>query len=189
MSNDALKQAEQTQMKNIEEKTGKKISEWAGIISKSGLQKHGEIINFLKEKYGFTHGNANMVVHWSKQSHAGAEGNETDWLAEQYKGKENLKPWYDKIIKEISEFGNDVELSPKKTYMSLRRKKQFAIIQPSTKTRLDIGLNIKGVAHSGKAEAAGSWNSMCTHRIKVEDEKMIDRDLVNWIRQAYDQAG
>jgi len=73
--------------------------------------------------------------------------------------------------------------------VSLRRKKQFAIIQPSTKERLDVGLNIKGVAASGNVIAAGSWNAMCTHRIKVEDAKMITKDLISWIKKAYEQAG
>ena len=90
---------------------------------------------------------------------------------------------------EINKFGKDVEISPKKAYVSLRRKKQFAIIQPTVKTRLDVGLNIKGIAPAGNAEAAGSWNSMCTHRIKVEEEKQINKDLINWIKQAYEQAG
>lgn len=90
---------------------------------------------------------------------------------------------------EINQFGKDVEVSPKKAYVSLRRKKQFAIIQPSTKTRLDIGLNIKGIPASGITAAAGSWNAMCTHRIKMEDEKILNSKLINWIKQAYDQAG
>jgi predicted transport protein len=153
------------------------------------LEKHGELVNFLKEKHGFTYGNANSVVHYARQSHAGAAENSDDLIAEQYKGKENLKPWYDKLMSEINKFGKDVEVAPKKAYVSLRRKKQFGIIQPSTKDRLDIGLNIKGAAPSGNVTAAGSWNSMCTHRIKVEDEKAINKDLINWIKQAYEQAG
>ena len=186
---ESLDKAYATQIANIEKGTGKKLSEWIAIVNKSGFAKHGELVNFLKEKHGFTHGNANMVVHYAKQSHAGAEGNDTDWIAEQYKGKENLKPWYDKIMSEINKFGKDIEVSPKKAYVSLRRKKQFAILQPSTKERFDVGLNIKGVAPSGNVIAAGSWNAMCTHRIKIEDEKMINKDLINWIKQSYDQAG
>ena len=188
MSSEALDKAYATQIANIEKTTGKKLNEWIAIVNKSGLEKHGELVSFLKEKHGFTHGNANMVVHYAKQSHAGAAENSEDLVTEQYKGKENLKPWYDKVMAEINKFGNDVELAPKKAYVSLRRKKQFAIIQPSTKDRLDIGLNIKGVAPSGNVIASGSWNAMCTHRIKVEDEKMINKDLFNWIKQAYDQA-
>ena len=189
MSSESLDKAYATQIANIEKSTGKKLDEWIAIVNKSGFEKHGELVNFLKDKHGFTHGNANMLVHYAKQSHAAAAENSDDLIAEQYKDKENLKAWYDKIMKEINKFGKDVELSPKKAYVSLRRKKQFAIIQPSTKDRLDVGLNIKGVAPTSNVIAAGSWNSMCTHRIKVEDEKMINKDLIDWIRKSYEQAG
>ena len=186
---ESLDKAYATQVANIEKRTGKKLNDWIAIVNKSGFAKHGELVNFLKEKHGFTHGNANMVVHYAKQSHAGAEGNDTDWIAEQYKGKENLKPWYDKIMNEINKFGKDIEVSPKKAYVSLRRKKQFAILQPSTKDRFDVGLNIKGVVPTGIVEDGKKWNAMCTHRIKVEDEKMINKELINWIKQSYDHAG
>jgi len=189
MSSESIDKAYATQIANIEKTTGKKLDEWIAIVNKSGFEKHGELVNFLKDKHGFTHGNANMVVHYAKQSHAGAVENSDDLISNQYKDKEELKKWYDKIMTEVSKFGADVDISPKKAYVSLRRKKQFAIIQPSTKTRLDVGLNIKGAAPSGNVEAAGSWNAMCTHRIKLEDEKAVNKDLVAWIKKAYDQAG
>ena len=189
MNKESLDKAVQTQIANIEKSTGKKLEEWIAIVIKSGITKHSELVNFLKEKHGFTYGNANMTVHYARQSHADAETNNTDWITEQYKGKENLKVWYDKIMTGINKFGNDIEVAPKKAYVSLRRKKQFAIIQPSTKERLDIGLNIKGIAPAGNVIAAGSWNAMCTHRIKVEDEKTINKDLFEWVKKAYEQAG
>ena len=189
MSSEKLDKAMQTQIANIEKNTGKKLNQWIDIVNKSGFAKHGELIKFLKEKHGFTHGNANLVVHFAKQSHAGAAENSDDLITMQYKGKENLKLWYDKIMADVKKFGSDIEVAPKKTYVSLGRKKQFAIIQPSTKERLDVGLNIKGVAASGNVIAAGSWNAMCTHRIKVEDAKMITKDLISWIKKAYEQAG
>ena len=182
MSSESLDKAYATQIANIEKITGKKLDEWIAIVNKSGFEKHRELVNYLKDKHGFTHGNANMVVHYAKQSHAGAAENSDDLITEQYKGREILKSWYDRIMSEVNKFGKDVEVSPKKAYVSLRRKKQFAIIQPSTKDRLDVGLNIKGVAPSGNVTAAGSWNSMCTYRIKVEDEKIINKDLINWIK-------
>lgn len=186
---ESLDKAYATQIANIEKSTGKKLSEWIAIVNKSGFAKHGELVNFLKEKHAFTHGNANMVVHHAKQSHAGAAENDTDWVTEQYKGKENLKPWYERIMSEINKFGKDIEVSPKKAYVSLRRKKQFAILQPSTKDRFDVGLNIKGITPSGIVEDGSKWNAMCTHRIKVTDEKMINKELIEWIRKSYDQAG
>lgn len=189
MGMESMDKATQTQIANIEKNTGKTLQQWIEIVNKSGFAKHGELVNFLKEKHGFTHGNANTVVHFAKQSHAGAAENSDDLIAEQYKGKENLKPWYDKIMAEINKFGKDVEAAPKKAYVSLRRKKQFALIQPSTKDRLDIGLNIKGVEPSGIVEDGKKWNAMCTHRIRIENEKAINKDLFNWIKQAYELAG
>lgn len=188
MSSDSIDKATQTQIANIEKNTGKKLEEWIAIVNKSGFAKHGELVNFLKEKHAFTHGNANVIVHYAKQSHAGAAENQDDLITGQYKGKENLKSWYDKIMAEINKFGKDIEIAPKKAYVSLRRKKQFAILQPSTKDRLDVGLNIKGVAVSGNVEEGAKWNAMCTHRIRVEDEKTVNKDLINWIKQAYEQA-
>ena len=186
---EAIDKATQTQISNIEKNTGKTLKQWIDIVNKCGFTKHGELVNFLKNKHGFTHGNANVVVHFAKQSHAGATENSDDLITEQYKGKENLKPWYDKIMVEINKFGKDVEVAPKKAYVSLRRKKQFALIQPSTKERLDVGLNIKGVEPSGVVEDGKKWKAMCTHRIRIENEKAINKELVNWIKQAYDQAG
>jgi predicted transport protein len=189
MSTEELKKAELSQIRNLEEKTGKTLAEWISIARESGKDKHGEIVSYLKTTHGLGHGYANLVVHHAKQSHAGAEANDTDWIAEQYKGRETLQQWYDAIMKAVLKLGNDIEIAPKKAYVSLRRKKQFAIIQPSTKTRLDIGLNMKGVAPAGALEASGSWNSMCTHRVKIESDEAIGAELIGWIRQAYEQAG
>ena len=188
MSTDAIKKAVENQVKNLEEKTGKPISEWISIVNNSGLEKHGELVSMLKEKYGIGHGYANMVVHKAKETGAASSPDEA-LVTEQYKGKETLKEYYDQLIKEIQKFGSDVELAPKKAYVSVRRKKQFTILQPSTKTRLDVGLMLKDVPPSGKLEAAGSWNAMCTHRVKLESKEDITPQLIQWLRKAYEQAG
>ena len=186
---DTVKQAVANQLKNLEAKTGKKLDEWKQIINGSGLSKHGELVTMLKEKHGLGHGNANMLVHEAKQSSSFSVDNQDDLVTEQYKGKEELKKWYDSLAEKIKAFGDDVEFSPKKAYVSLRRKKQFALIQPSTKTRMDVGLNMKNVEPSGKLEAAGSWNTMCSHRVKIESGKDVTPELIKWLKQAFEQAG
>jgi predicted transport protein len=188
MATDTVKNAIDTQVKNLEEKTGKNLDEWIHIVNSSGLEKHGEMVAMLKEKHGMGHGYANMVVHLAKQSHAGFSEAET-LINEQYKGKEAMRPWYDAVMKAVQDFGPDVDISPKKAYVSLRRKKQFAILQPSTKTRFDMGLNLKNATPGGGLEEAGSWNSMCKYRVKIESEKDITADVIGWLRQAYEEAG
>ncbi|MFT4939086.1 MAG: hypothetical protein ACI88A_002118 [Paraglaciecola sp.] len=83
---------------------------------------------------------------------------------------------------------NELEISPKKTYVSLRRKKQFALIQASTKTRVDIGINLQDEATTGRLKTAGSFNAMVLHRVRISDASEVDDELINWLRQAYNQS-
>lgn len=175
-------------IKNLEENTGKKFEEWLKIARNSGFAKHGELIKFLKTEHGLTHGYANLVAHKARQSDAGST-EDADLIKDQYAGKENLKPLYDQLIKAIEKFGNDVELAPKKAYVSLRRKKQFGLIQPSTKTRLDVGINLKDKEPEGELEKAGSWNTMVSHRVKLSAEDKIESDLISCLKEAYEGAG
>jgi len=185
----SVEKAEQTMIENIRKKTGKPIEDWISIVRKSGITKHNDIIKFLKSEHGFTHGFANMVAHKSKGSDASSVDNPEKLIIKLYENKEQLKPIYDKIIAAIRQFGNDIEVAPKNAYVSLRRKKQFALIQPSTKTRLDIGLNIKDLDPVDRLEASGSFNTMCTHRIRTESTEDIDASVIDWLKKAYDQAG
>src|SRR5205085_11345610 len=107
----------------------------------------------------------------------------------QYAGaKAGLRPTYEVLLKAMGKFGNDVEVSPKKAYVSIRRNKQFAILQPSTATRLDVGINLKGVEPSGRLEASGSFNAMVSHRVRVAKIEEIDKELLGWLKAAYDAS-
>lgn len=186
---DKIDQAIQTMIQNLKEKTGKSLDEWVKIAKASKLEKHGEILKFLKTEHALGHGYANLVAHTLKGQSEEGKAAADDPVAAQYSGeKAGLKPIYDALISAIGKFGADVEISPKKTYVSLRRNKQFGLIQPTTKTRVDVGVNLKGVAPSGKLEASGSFNAMVSHRVRVENVKDVDKDLIGWLKQAYDQA-
>jgi hypothetical protein len=171
-------------IRNLEAKTGKTIDAWIAIARGSGLTKHGQIVAFLKKDHGLTHGYAARVA----QCILTATG--TDDLVEaQYAGaKAAVRPVYDALAAAVRAFGSDVELSPKKAYVSLRRSKQFGLIQPSAANRVDVGLVLKGVKSTGRLEASGSFNAMVTHRVRVESIKEVDAQLVAWLRQAYDAA-
>lgn len=172
---------------NLKEKTGKSLADWVKIAKKAGA-KHGEIVSTLKSEHGLGHGYANLVAHEALGSSA-AHADAGDLVTEQYAGKKaGLKPIYDALLKTAQGFGADVEVAPKKAYVSLRRSKQFAIVQPSTAERLDLGLNLKGVAPKGRLEAAGSWNSMCTHRVKIGSATDVDAEVRGWLKQAYEAS-
>lgn len=183
-----MDKATQTMIENLHKNTGKTLQQWIDIVNKQNFSKHGEIIKFLKEQHEFTHGFANLVAHKANETDAGSAENQDDLITKQYQGKEHLKPFYDKLISEISKFGKDIETAPKNSYVSLRRKKQFAALNPATKTRFEIGINLKGQEAKGKLEAEKP-NAMCSHKINITDIKEIDKEVLEWIKTAYDNAG
>lgn len=183
-----MDKAAQTMIDNLEKNTGKSLGEWIYVVQGTGLQKHGEIVKYLKSDHGFTHGFANLVALKTKGTDAGSAEKPEDLIEKQYKGKEQLLPIYEALTAQLKQFGADVELAPKNAYVSVRSKKQFALIQPSTKTRLDVGINLKGREPEGRLEKSGSFNAMCSHRIKLQHADEVDAELIGWLKAAYEEA-
>ena len=182
-------QAAQTMINNMPEKTGKSLDQWLKIVGRKKFEKHGEIVRYLKSDFGIGHGFANLIAHRHRDAGPIGAGGESDLVAAQYGGaKAGLKPVYDALIGIAENLGEDVEVSPKKTYVSLRRSKQFALVQPSTKDRVDVGINLKGVEPGGRLEASGSFNAMVTHRVRITDGKQVDAELERWLKKAYNAA-
>ncbi|WP_109301811.1 DUF4287 domain-containing protein [Aquimarina sp. AU474] len=174
----------QTMINNMPEKTGKSLDEWKKILHSKPFTKHGEAVKFLKEEHGVTHGFANTIVTLSKENN----DSPNDLVNNQYKGKESLKPIYEKLLKAIAVFGNDVIKTPKKASVSMIRKKQFALIKPATKTRIDLGLKLKDKPITNRLENSGPFGSMCTHRVKLSNIEDIDDELIKWLKEAYEKA-
>ena len=185
---DKIAIAEVNMIKNLEEKTGKSFTQWLKIASAAKIEKHKELVTFLQKEYDLGYGYANLIVHRLKSEATGG-GGEEDLVSMQYAGeKATLKPIYDELISVVSKFGSDVEISPKKANVSLRRNKQFALIQPTTKTRIDVGINLKGTKPEGRLEASGSFSAMVSHRVRVESAKNVNKELIAWLKAAYDAA-
>ena len=184
----------EAQIHNIEKQYGKSLSEWIALIKESGITKHTEIIAMLKSQYGMSHGSANRLALIAREADAAsiaraAKAAGSDPIDDMYSGKKaDLKPLYDKLMTPITAFGNDIEVAPKKGYVSLRRKKQFAMIQPTTTARIDVGLILKDATTTGRLESASGLNAMFTHRIRVSKINDVDEQLISWLKQAYDLA-
>jgi hypothetical protein len=175
-------------IRNLEASTGKSIDTWVATARAAGLEKHGQIVALLKKDHGLTHGYANQIAQraLAAATPATADADPVDAL---YAGpKAALRPIHDTLAVAVRAFGPDVEISPKKANVSLRRSKQFALIQPSTATRVDLGLILKGDPPSGRLEESGSFNAMFTHRVRLATPAEVDRELIGWLRRAYDGA-
>ena len=187
-----LDKALATQLANIEKRTGKSLAELTEIVRNSGLSKHGELVSMLKSTLGMGHGDANTLVHTVRQSAgkkaAAARGLSTEQVLDGlYAGpKAALRPIHDKLLVELRKLGS-FEEAPKKTYVSYRRKKQFAMIGPATRTRVEVGLNVKGLQATDRLQALPA-GQMCNYKVKLTHVQEVDAELVAWIRLAYESA-
>ena len=188
-----LAKALDTQLANIEKRSGKSLKELAAIIAASGLAKHGEIRDMLKKQVGLGHGDANTLVHLVLKSDGQSAAAEQGLSPEEvldglYRGpKAELRPIHDKVMAQVRKFG-PFEIAPKKTYVSLRRKRQFAMLGPATNTRVEVGLNLKGVKGKGRLEELPP-GGMCSHKVRLTAAVEVDRELIGWIREAFDRSG
>jgi hypothetical protein len=189
----SVEKAYESQLNNIQKKTGKSLDELAALVKNSGLSKHSEIREMLMRELSLGYGDANSLTHFVQQSD-GERTAKADGLSMQqildgiYTGpKAAQRPIHEHLMDAIEQFG-EFETAPKKGYVSLRRKRQFAMLGPATNTRFEVGLNAKGLPASERLveQPAGG---MCNYNIRLSDASEVDDELIAWIRQAYDNAG
>lgn len=179
----------ETYIKSVEAKTGKPVATVITETRAKQFAKVGEAVTWLKAQYDLGHGHASYVAQRALNENKFTAPS-ADKLGDHFKGdKEKWRKPYEALATKIEKFGADVKLSPNRTYVNLQRgEKKFGIVQISSAERMDIGIKLKGAAPTERVEAAGSWNAMVTHRVRISEAKQIDKELLDWLRRAYDAA-
>ena len=188
-----------TQLRNIQAKTGRSIADLHAVLAASGLTKTGERRSLLMAEFQLGYGDANAVALFYGKPVPPLEGGPTpssaapaapagDALDALYTGpKAALRPLHDAVLALVHGFGS-FEQAPKKTYISLRRKKQFAMVGPATRTEVEIGLNAKALPAHPRLRVVPP-GGMCTHTVRLGQLAEVDADLADWLRAAFDGAG
>jgi hypothetical protein len=169
---------------NLAEKTGRTMPEWIELVSTSGLTRHTEILNWLKSEQGLSHGFANGIALAFRDRDASAEPD--DLVEQQFAGpKADLRPIYERVVDAAAALGADVEVVPKKASVSLRRSKQFALIEAPSAKRIQLGLQLKG---ESTTERLLTGNAMCSHKVILTRVEEVDTELLGWLREAYERG-
>ena len=171
-----------TMRANVPEKTGRTMDAWFAALEASGLEKHGQMVKLLKSEHGVSHGFANLIAS-DFRSRGATEA--PDLVDAMFEGREALRPIHDAVIEAVQKFGSDVELAPKKSYVSLRRDKQFGMVGPATKSQVEVCLNLKDTDPTDRFKAA---KGMATHKTRLSDMTEVDAELREWLRAAYERA-
>ena len=185
--------ATETQIQKIQSRTGKTLDELFALIRESGLSKHGEIREMLKRDLDMGYGDANaLAAAFLKTVTQGAapaaEVATEDVVGAIYAGaKGDLRPIHEKLMAAIAALG-PFEIAPKKAYVSLRRRKQFVTIGPATRTRVDVGLNMKDVPATERLIELPP-GGMCQYRVSLTEVSEVDEEVMGWVRSAYEGAG
>jgi len=184
-------QALASQLRNIETKTGRDLDALRQAIAGSGRTKHGEVRSWLMETYGLGYGDANTLAHAAaggKSAASGSDDGAADPLADIYAGKKaHLRSIHDAVMTAIQPWG-DFEVAPKKGYVALRRKKQFAMLGPRTADRAELGINLKEDVGSERI-VAQKPGGMCQYAIALRGPDDVDAEILSVLRRAFDAAG
>ena len=187
-----------TQLKNIQARTGKSIAELHAAVEASGATRHGEKRSWLMANFGLGYGDANTVVHFlgkplpdlggGTQAAPAGPADGADPVDAIYTGaKAALRPIHEAVIAAVEAFGT-FEQAPKKTYVSLRRRKQFATVGPATRECVEIGLNARGLPANARLKVQPP-GSMCDAKTRISSAAEVDATLTAWLKRAYDAAG
>lgn len=186
----SLDQALATQLRNIEKKTGKDLDALRAAIAASGKTKHGEVRAWAMETYGLGYGDANTLAHHAAGSKSAARASDgaADPLADIYTGKKaHLRSIHEAVMAAIQPWG-DFEVAPKKGYVALRRKKQFAMLGPKTIDRAELGINLKDDVGSERV-VAQKPGGMCQYAVALTSPADVDAEILSVLRRAFDAAG
>jgi hypothetical protein len=193
------KAATLNQLRNIQSKTGRSIAELHQAVVAAGLQKTGERRAWLMNEFKLGYGDANAVALFmgkplpvldgAAATPAKPDASDLDSLLDAlYAGpKAQMRPLHEAVMK-LARACGEFEIAPKKTYLSLRRKKQFAMLGPATQGSVELGLNIKSTLSSPRLKPL-SAGGMCNYTVRFSSKAEVDAEVKRWLEQAFAAAG
>lgn len=175
---------------NLAEKTGRDAAAWLALARDSGLTKRNALLDWLKHEYGLSHVRAQIVAEEALKPADFLPATPAALLAAQYAGaRAGLRPIYGRVAALVMALGDDVTIAARQTYISFVRGRQFGVIQPTTASRVDVGVVLPGTPPTARLQPAGSFGSgRVTHRVALSSPADVDAELAGWLKAAWAAA-
>lgn len=176
-------------IETIKEKTGKTLAEWFDVIKPEGHTKLMATLNWLKKQYGLNHMQANLLAGLYLNDGKPVYSNEADLLGNQFLKCAGMRPLFDACVKKILAQFPDVQVIPKKTYVSFTAKREFLAIniKPS---ELRLGLDLGELPFTDRLQKSKLTGPMprISHMVVVTAGADIDKELTGWFMQSYNRT-
>jgi Domain of unknown function (DUF5655)/Domain of unknown function (DUF4287) len=180
---------EEANLQRLKERTGRTLDEWIRVVRKSGPATEKERMAWLKQAHGITTNYALWIAKRVDGAGSAADYDPDAMVEAMFAGKKaGVRPLHDRMLALAFDLGKDVRVSPGKTIVPFYRKHVFAQVKPTTATRIDVGFAFKDMPPAGKLISTGGFEKgdRITHRIPVASLKEIDKELMKWLKHAYE---
>ncbi len=179
----------------LKDKTGRTVDEWMSHCRKNGPKDESACRQWLKDEHGLGTNIASWVAekafhnNLADDTPAGYLRIAQSYVDGMYAGpKAALRPIYDALVNLARSLGPQARLCPCKTMVPIFREHVIANITPSTKTRIDLGLCLRGVKAGGRLIDTGgeAKKDRITHRVEIRSLNEIDAEVVSLLRRAWE---
>ncbi len=174
---------------NLKTSTGKTLAEWLKQVGGSGISKRNDIIKWLKEKNGFGHMNASLLTGIYLNDGKPVYGSTDDLLENQFAKAADMKPLYEVFTAFVQKHFPNSTVLPKKTYVSILEKREFAAINIKPK-ELRVGFDLGDRAFDERASKSKMSGPMprISHMLVLTDKSQLKSDLVELLKLSYQRS-
>ena len=174
---------------SMQDRTGKTIEEWVRAVQASGIDPLDQkaVRNWLKSEHNIPQNSQWAIADAAAQATGWQRPSNESYTDSQYAGeKAALRPIFDALRHLAEACGEDVVMEGRGGYTPFVHRRQFMAVEPSSKTKLVLGLRFKNAPVTPLLEE-GKAPGQCTHRIIFTSTDQISPEVRILIKMAYDQ--
>jgi hypothetical protein len=171
-------------------RTGEDVDAWNRRIADTGIDTEAALRAWLDGRD--VTGYAQALLVWERFGYPDFLTADADALIDgQYADRPHLRPVLDAVLAALPAIG-EVTVQARKTCVSLvSPRRTFAVVQATTKNRVDVGLRLAEVevgdmAPAGRLVAAKNLGNFPV-RLGLTGPENVDDEAVGWLRRAYEE--
>jgi predicted transport protein len=170
---------------NLKASTKKDLDGWLAEIKKLGITKRNDIVNALKNDYEFGHMNASLLAGIYLNGGKPVYGSTDDLLENQFAKADGMRELYQSVIDLVKKSFPGVTVLPKKTYVSILEKREFAAINIKPK-ELRVGFDLGDRPFDDNVTKSKLTGPMprISHMVTVTGTDSLNEDLISLLRES-----